>query len=410
MYINRNIENVIVENSNKYKILLVTGPRNVGKTTLLKYLSNNYIRNYVSLEDLAIRSLALTDPALFLQKYTPPILIDEIQYAPQLLNYIKMYVDAQDNNGTIWLTSSVTLSSIKDITESLGDRVSVLTLYGLDLSEIANTTGCGCFLPKFERLLSRSKAANRYSLKEIYKLIWQGSMPSIYNDSCNEWQSYYASYVQDLLQYDVMKQLQVNDEMIFFTFLRAAAGQTGRIVNYAELAKAAEISAPTAKQWVKILEDIGIIYMLQPFMPPGSKYVVKAPKLYFCDTGLAAYLTSWNNADALESGAMSEEFLSTWVVMEIYKSYSNKGKIPPIYYLRNFNGKEINLVIYEDGTAYPLMIKKGSSPNKIIKTFAILDPVAKDAKLTVGEGGIICFSDEVLPAAENINYIPVWMV
>lgn len=150
--------------------------------------------------------------------------------------------------------------------------------------------------------------------------------------------------------------------------------------------------------------------MLQPFMPPGSKYVVKAPKLYFCDTGLAAYLTSWNNADALESGAMSEEFLSTWVVMEIYKSYSNKGKIPPIYYLRNFNGKEINLIIYEDGIAYPIMIKKGSCPNKIIKTFAILDPVAKDAKLTIGEGGIICFSDEVLPAAENINYIPVWMV
>lgn len=410
MYISRSIEPTINRISKKYKVLLLTGVRQVGKTTVLKHLINNSTRTYVTLDDLMVRNLAITDPALFLQKYTPPILIDEIQYAPQLLNYIKTHVDAQDINGTIWLTSSVTLPSIRCITETLGDRVGVLTLYGLELSEISNTSYFECFLPKFEHLLSRSKAANRYSLKEIYKLIWQGSMPSIYNGSCNEWQSYYASYVQNLLQYDVMKQLQVNDEMIFFTFLRAAAGQTGRIVNYAELAKAAEISAPTAKQWVKILEDIGIIYMLQPFMPLGSKYVVKAPKLYFCDTGLAAYLTSWNNADALESGAMSEEFLSTWVVMEIYKSYSNKGKIPPIYYLRNFNGKEINLIIYEDGIAFPIMIKKGSCPNKIIKTFAILDPVAKDAKLTIGDGGIICFSDEVLPAAENINYIPVWMV
>lgn len=410
MYINRNIEETIHRISNKFKVLLLTGPRQVGKTTVLKHFITSSNRTYVTLDDLMVRNLAITDPALFLQKYIPPILIDEIQYAPQLLEYIKMNVDSQDKNGTIWLTCSVTVPSIKSIGEILGDRVGILTLYGLELNEIAKATDSGCFLPKLEHLLSRSKAADRYSLKEIYKLIWQGSMPSIYNDSCKEWQNYYASYVQNLLQYDVMNQLQVNDEMIFFTFLRAAAGQTGRIVNYAELAKAAEISAPTAKQWVKILEDIGIIFMLQPFMPPGSKYVVKAPKLYFCDTGLAAYLTSWNNADALESGAMSEEFLSTWVVMEIYKSYSNKGKIPPIYYLRNFNGKEINLIIYEDGIAYPIMIKKGSCPNKIIKTFAILDPVAKDAKLTIGEGGIICFSDEVLPAAENINYIPVWMV
>ena len=322
MYIKRNIEETIIKFSSNFKVILLTGHRQVGKTTILKHLIKNTNRIYVTLDDLMVRNLAITDPALFLEKYTPPILIDEIQYAPQLLNYIKMYVDAQeqDRNGAIWLTSSATLPSIRSITASLENRVGVLTLHGLELSEITNTIDCGCFLPKFENLLFRFKAANRYSLKEIYKLIWQGSMPSIYNDSCNEWQNYYASYVQALLQYDVMKQLQVNDEMIFFTFLRAVAGQTGRIVNYAELAKAAEISAPTAKQWVKILEDIGIIYMLRPFMPLGSKYVVKAPKLVFCDTGLAAYLTSWNNADALESGAMSEEFLSTWVVMEIYKS------------------------------------------------------------------------------------------
>lgn len=253
MYINRNIEETINRISNKFKVLLLTGPRQVGKTTVLKHFITSSNRTYVTLDDLMVRNLAITDPALFLQKYIPPILIDEIQYAPQLLEYIKMNVDSQDKNGTIWLTCSVTVPSIKSIGEILGDRVGILTLYGLELNEIAKATDSGCFLPKLEHLLSRSKAADRYSLKEIYKLIWQGSMPSIYNDSCKEWQNYYASYVQNLLQYDVMNQLQVNDEMIFFTFLRAAAGQTGRIVNYAELAKAAEISAPTAKQWVKIL-------------------------------------------------------------------------------------------------------------------------------------------------------------
>lgn len=305
MYIKRNIEETINKISNNFKVVLLTGPRQVGKTTLLQHLINGSPRTYVTLDDLMVRNLAITDPALFLQKYTPPILIDEIQYAPQLLNYIKMYVDTQNINGIIWLTSSIKLSSIRSAIEILGDRVGLLTLYGLELSEITNNKDCGCFLPKLEYLLSRSKVMTHCSLKEIYKVIWKGSMPHIYNDSYNEWQNYYASYVQAILQYDVLKRLQVNDEMAFFSFMRAAAGQTGSIVNYAELAKSAEISAPTAKQWVKILEDIGIVYMLQPFMPLGSKYVVKAPKLYFCDTGLAAYLTSWNNADALESGAMS---------------------------------------------------------------------------------------------------------
>lgn len=191
-----------------------------------------------------------------------------------------------------------------------GDRVGVVDLNGLTLREITNSENCETFLPKFKHLILRSKSANRYGLKKLYKFIWKGSMPAIYSNSFDEWQSYYALYVRNLLQCDVMKQMQVSDEMVFFYFMRAAAGQTACIVNYAELAKAAEISVPTAKQWVKILEDIGIIYMLQPFMSPGSKYIVKAPKLCFCDTGLAAYLTSWNTADALENGAMSEAFFN----------------------------------------------------------------------------------------------------
>ena len=411
MYITREIEETVKRISGQFKVLLLTGARQVGKTTLLKHLAQGSGRTYVTLDDLAVRSLALSDPALFLQRYTPPLLIDEIQYAPQLLSYIKIYADNEAQNSDIWLTGSQRLPLMQGVTESLAGRVGIIDLQGLTAGEINGAEyNAVPFLPTAEQLLRRLKNANKQSLKEIYRLIWQGSMPALYNGGEQDWQSYYASYVQIFLQRDVMKLLPVNDEMVFFRFLCAAAGQTGKMINYAELAKAAEVSAPTAKQWVKTLEAAGIIYLLQPFMPLGAKYIVKAPKLYFFDTGLAAYLTRWNNADALEMGAMSAEFFETWIVAEIYKSYANKGIVPPLYYLRNFNGKELELIIYENGTAYPIAIKKSAHPQKAVKTFAILEPVSADSNIKIGEGGIICFADDLLPEAQDLWYIPVWLV
>lgn len=410
MYITRNIEQTINRISNQFKVLLLTGARQVGKTTLLKHLAQGSGRTYVTLDDLAVRSLALADPALFLQRYTPPLLIDEIQYAPQLLSYIKMYADNGANNGDIWLTGSQRLPLMQGVTESLAGRVGIIDLQGLSANEINGMDNTDPFLPEVGALFKRMNNAKKQSLKEIYKLIWQGSMPAMYNGGEQDWQSYYASYVQTFLQRDVMKLLQINDEMVFFRFLCAAAGQTGKMINYAELAKAAEISAPTAKQWIKTLEAAGIIYLLQPFMPPGAKYIVKAPKLYFFDTGLAAYLTRWLNADALEAGAASSEFFETWVVAEIYKSYANKGIVPPLYYLRNFNGKEIELIIWQNGTAYPIVIKKSAYPSKAVKTFAILEPVSADAKINIGAGGIVCLIDDLLPASDSLYYIPAWVL
>lgn len=410
MYITRNIEQTINRISSQFKVLLLTGARQVGKTTLLKHLAQDSNRTYVTLDDLAVRSLALSDPALFLQRYTPPLLIDEIQYAPQLLSYIKIYADNGAQNGDIWLTGSQRLPLMQGVTESLAGRVGIIDLQGLSANEINGTDNTESFLPEVGVLFNRMNNAKKQSLKEIYQLIWQGSMPAMYNGGEQDWQSYYASYVQTFLQRDVMKLLQINDEMVFFRFLCAAAGQTGKMINYAELAKAAEISAPTAKQWIKTLEAAGIIYLLQPFMPPGAKYIVKAPKLCFFDTGLAAYLTRWLNADALEAGAASGEFFETWIVMEIYKSYANKGIVPPLYYLRNFNGKEIELIIWQNGTAYPIAIKKSAYPSKAVKAFAILEPVSADAKIQIGAGGIVCLIDDLLPASDRLYYIPAWVL
>lgn len=410
MYITRNIEETINRISSQFKVLLLTGARQVGKTTLLKHLAQDTGRTYVTLDDLAVRSLALSDPALFLQRYTPPLLIDEIQYAPALLSYIKIYADNGAQNGDIWLTGSQRLPLMQGVTESLAGRVGIVDLQGLTANEINGTENTEPFIPVKDALFKRINNAKKQSLKEIYKLIWQGSMPALYNGGEQDGQSYYASYVQTFLQRDVMKLLQINDEMVFFRFLCAAAGQTGKLINYAELAKAAEVSAPTAKQWIKTLEAAGIIYLLQPFMPPGAKYIVKAPKLYFFDTGLAAYLTRWLNTDALEAGAMSGEFFETWVVAEIYKSYVNKGIVPPLYYLRNFNGKEIELIIWQNGTAYPVAIKKSAYPSKAVKTFAILEPVSADAKIQIGAGGIVCLIDDLLPASDSLYYIPAWVL
>lgn len=410
MYITRNIEQTINRISKQFKVLLLTGARQVGKTTLLKHMAKDSSRTYVTLDDLAVRSLALSDPALFLQRYTPPLLIDEIQYAPQLLSYIKIYADNGAHNGDIWLTGSQRLPLMQGVTESLVGRVGIIDLQGLSANEINGTDNTDPFLPEVGALFNRMNNAKKQSLKEIYKLIWQGSMPAMYNGGEQDWQSYYASYVQTFLQRDVMKLLQINDEMVFFRFLCAAAGQTGKMINYAELAKAAEISAPTAKQWIKTLEAAGIIYLLQPFIPQGAKYIVKAPKLYFFDTGLAAYLTRWLNADALEAGAASSEFFETWVVTEIYKSYANKGIVPSLYYLRNFNGKEIELIIWQNGTAYPIAVKKSAYPSKAVKTFAILEPVSADAKIQIGAGGIVCLIDDLLPASDNLYYIPAWVL
>ena len=325
MYITRNIEQTINRISSQFKVLLLTGARQVGKTTLLKHLAQGSNHTYVTLDDLMVRSLALSDPALFLQRYMPPLLIDEIQYAPQLLSYIKLYADNGAKDGDIWLTGSQCLPLMQGVTESLAGRVGVIDLQGLSSCEINGISNVDQFLPTAEQLTNRLRITKKQSLKDIYRLIWQGSMPAMYSSENRDWQSYYGSYVQTFILRDIMKILQVNDEMVYFRFLCAAASQTGKIINYAELAKVAGISAPTAKQWAIALQAAGIIHLLPGFAPPSSKYLIRAPKVHFFDTGLASYLMRWNNAEALEAGAYSAQIFETWVVTEIYKATPTKA-------------------------------------------------------------------------------------
>ena len=328
MYIKRHLETTIEKLNSCFKVLLVTGPRQVGKTTLLRRLAA-VDRTYVTMDDISVRSLAMTEPALFLQRYKPPLLIDEIQLAPKLLPYLKMYVDEQGQNGDFWLTRSQAFELMHGVSESLAGRIGIVNLLGLSHGELIDRPA-GPFVPENEFLLRRVEESPLLPMSDLFDQIWQGSMPALNSASEQDWNCYYSSYVQTFLQRDVKELAQVNDELQFYRFLCAAASYTGSMLNYAALAKEVEITPPTAKQWLKVLVAAGLVYFLEPFAHPNLKYAVKAPKLYFTDTGLAAYLLRWSSAATLEAGAMASNFFETWVVNEIYKSFINCGQIPPL--------------------------------------------------------------------------------
>ena len=410
MYIKRHLETTIEKLSGCCnKVLLVTGPRQVGKTTLMRRLAKGN-RTYVTLNDINVRSLATTEPGLFLQRYKPPLLIDEIQMAPKLLPYIKMYVDEHGDNGDFWLTGAHTFDLMENVTESLAGRIAIVHLLGFNQAELAGL-GAGAFVPEEKFLLQRAQEAEIVPMCDLFERIWRGSMPALNNASERDWDSYYSSYVQSFLERDVRALIQVNDELKFYRFLCAVAGSTGSMVNYASLAKEAEITALTAKHWLKVLAAAGLVYLLEPFMHPNLKYGVKAPKVYFTDTGLAAYLLRWSNAEILEAGAMSSSFLETWAVMEIYKSFSNCGQIPPLGYYRDFNSREVELVLNVDGSVHPLAIRKSACPVKEVKKFDILRPVAEGEQASkLGIGGVICFANDLLPIDVRNWYIPVGLL
>jgi predicted AAA+ superfamily ATPase len=417
MYIKRAIEESVLRISLNFPILLITGSRQVGKTTLLQHLGGSD-RNYVTLDDPDVRLLAKTDPALFLQRYTPPLTIDEIQYAPELLPYIKMSVDKSHNNGDFWLTGSQTFHTMKGVSESLAGRVGIITLLGLSNAEI-NKAKSESFTTDAKRLTKRIKTTPQLELNEIFERIQRGSMPAVCTNPKIDVENFYASYVATYLQRDIRDLTQVADEMQFYNFMISVAARTGKPVVYEEIAKEAGISAPTAKKWLSLLVSSNIVALVQPYYNNILKRVTKMPLLHFVDTGLCAYLLKWNNPEALERGAMSGQFFESYVFSEIYKSYLNAAKEPPIYYYRDKDKKEIDLLLHYDGTLFPIEIKKSASPGKdAIKNFSVLTPVTEPEnygelaahKLKIGTGAVICMANDLLPLDRNTWYVPAWLI
>lgn len=409
MYIMRSCGKHILNIDETLQVLIVNGTIHSGKTTLLKNLAAPD-RKYADLAEPALRSMANEEPVLFLQRYAPPVLIDNIQYAPELVPVIKDYALKHGKPGDFWLIApKEDAETITAIMQELGDKFSCMELCGLSSAELDGRESTP-FIPDMQLLAGRMQKTVPHCVVEIYERIWRGSKPAMYNEGA-DWQAFYAKLVQNILQRDIRKFVQLNDEMKFYRFLCAAAAQTAKLLNYAVMAKETGISIPTAKQWLGILEKMGIVYLLQPAAFNGVKYVVKTPKLYFTDTGLAAYLLRWNTVDALELGAMSAEFFETWVIGEVYKSFANSGQKAQLYYYRNFNGKEVELLILHNGVLYPCVISKSAQVQKMYKRFNIIEAAFGGCtEVKTAAGSVICLVPEFGMDKNNIMYIPTWMI
>ena len=407
-YISRHMENKILELSKSYSAILLTGPRQAGKTTMLRSLAEkeNIGREYVSLDDLNIRDMAKNDPALFLQLHKPPVLIDEVQYAPELFTYIKIHIDEHHNPGDFWMTGSQIFRLMQGVQESLAGRVALLHMSPMSQREIINAP-CVPFSVDFERLSSESKQITAVTTPQMFERIWKGSMPGIISGQYTDRNIYYSSYISTYVERDVRELSGNIDVLEFNRFITAAAARTSQLLNYKALADDADIDMITAKAWVNILETLGIIFLLHPYSNNVLKRTIKTPKLYFYDTGLVCYLTKWSSPENAESGAMNGALLENFAVSEIMKGYQNAGLEPYLYFYRDRDTKEIDVIVEGDGKIYPLEIKKTATPDKrIVRTFGVIDK----APLEVGTGAILCMAEQFGAFDRNNLIVPIWMI
>ena len=405
-YITRSLEKVVMEVTQEYPVVLVTGPRQVGKTTMLQKLMDGTGRGYVSLDDLTERDLAKRDPELFLQLHRPPVLIDEVQYAPELFPYIKLAVDREHQAGAFWLTGSQIFKLMRGVQESLAGRVAVLSMTTLSQAE-ADGAQTEPFLVELEALKRRAAGRLPADTHEIFERIYRGSMPAIVSGTASNSQIFYSSYLSTYIERDVRSLSESIDATKFIRFVTAVAARCSQMLNVAEIAQDADINQKQAKDWLGILETLGVIFYLHPYSNNLLKRLVKTPKLYFFDSGLVCYLTRWSSAETLEYGAMNGAILENYVVSEIAKTYLNCGKEPYLYYYRDKDAREIDIVLEHDGVLNPIEIKKTAAPGtELIRVFSLLDK----ASVPRGAGAIVCMKPQ-LSALDRENFIvPVWMI
>ncbi len=402
-YINRSIEGKFIRMSEFFKAVLITGARQVGKTTLLKHLAEGQMRNYVTLDNLMARKLAQTDPVLFFQTYKPPIIIDEIQYAPELFGQIKIMCDESDETGRFWLTGSQQYSMMKNVRETLAGRLGIMQLFSLSKNEKDGVVFDNALDFSLSCLLQRAMKCKKNDLLDIYNHIWCGGMPQILHADIEQRQMYYDSYIDTYLMRDVTELGGITDSVRFRNFLIACAALTSEQLNYKTLAEASGISQPTSKEWIGLLEGLGIVCLLKPYFNNTLKRLSKTPKLYFCDTGLCAHLSMWLTKETLMNGAASGHFFENYVVIEMLKNYSySKIKINMTYY-RDSNAKEIDIFLEENNQIHPLEIKKSANPDyRETKKFSVIDKT----QLQRGFGGVICMCEEVIPIDDLNCFIP----
>ena len=406
-YIARHMEQKILDLSKFFSALLITGPRQAGKTTMLKELAarEGIGRGYVSLDDLNARDMAKNDPKLFLQLHKPPVIIDEVQFAPELFTYIKIHVDEHHMPGAFWLTGSQIYRLMRGVQESLAGRVALLHLSPLSQREITGMPARP-FMVDFDTLLAESKTISPVSVPDMYERIWKGCMPGLLSGQ-SERDIFYSSYISTYLERDVRELSGAIDALKFNRFVTAVAARCSQLVNFTALAEDADIDIQTAKSWLNILETLGIVFLLHPYSNNVLKRTIRTPKLYFYDTGLVCYLTRWSSAEVAECGAMSGALLENFTVSELMKSYQNEGLSPYLYFYRDRDAKEIDVLLEGNGKLFPLEIKKTATPDKrIVRTFDVIEK----SPLERGTGAVLCMAQEFSAFDRENLIVPVWMI
>lgn len=404
MYRKRSAEKTVKALSEMFGAVLVAGPRQVGKTTMLKNLTGNI--SYVSLDDIIVRTSAQEQSGTFFKDNPPPVFIDEIQKAPALFEQIKLLTDRDHKKGQFYMCGSQQFRMMKGVSESLSGRIGLITLLGYSLREISNSDCTLSFIPTEEYFTARKKSVVKSDYNEIWNIIHRGSMPELTENPDFDWQMYYGAYLRTYIERDVRELTEIGDAVKFSRFMIAVAAMTGSLLNLASLARDTGVSQPTAERWLSVLVASNIVYLLQPYSNNITKRAVKTPKVYFLDTGLAAYLTKWNTPDVLKNGAMAGAFFESFVISEIIKSYYNAGVLePPLYFYRNKDMKEIDLIIEENGVLHPVEIKKHADPTKKdISAFSVIENIPGVRR---GEGGVICLYDNLISITDKDHIIPV---
>ena len=402
-YYRRSIEQVINEYKEQFPILLLTGPRQVGKSTLFKELFRTEYK-YFSLDDPILKEQIVNDPRLFLKNNPEKLIIDEVQYAPSIFPYLKMKVDENRKDGMYLMTGSQAFVLMKNVSETLAGRVGILELQGISLREQFDIEFNRPFIPNDEYIAEREKKITEYT--NLWQRIHRGYMPELIFNDRKKWEFFYSSYVQTYIERDVRDLINISDESKFLKFMISLASRSGELLNYGAVANEVGISNETVKRWVSVLRTSRIIYLLEPYFNNHLKRVIKTPKIYFMDVGLLAYLTKWPTPETLANGAKAGNIFETFIISEIVKSYLNAGIInPALYFYRDKDKKEIDLIIEEAEKIYPIEIKMSASPNKeMTKNFSVLK---RKIDKEIGTGIIICQYDNKVYLSEDILVLPV---
>ena len=404
-YIARAMEPLVEELSKEYPAILLVGPRQTGKTRMLRHLMEGTGRRYVSLDDLTDRALAKQDPAMFLQLHPAPVMIDEVQYAPELFSQIKREVDEHRSPGSFWLTGSQPFRLMKLAGESLAGRAAVLHMDALSRRETAFLPARAPFEVSLDAFRTRVADCPARTTPELFSEIWRGALPGFVSGEFTNHDIFYSSYVQTYVERDVRDIFPGVDPIAFTHLLRAVAARTAQEVNVHEIAKDLGVGDTSVRTGLAVLEKSDVIHYLHPYSANVLKRTVKSPKLYFFDTGLVAYLTRWSSPETLESGAMSGAIFENWVVNEIRRSWSQRGLEAPLWYYRDRDGKEIDLVIETDGALHPVEIKKSANPKReMTASFRMLDR----APLPRGAGAIVCMAGDVGAVSADTLVLPAW--